>query len=419
MQRMTMDIQLPERRPWRIYLLAAGFSLLFCFGLYQLASPAIPAVSLTEHPLVEVQQSDIALYTDALGELFASQQLLLTAPAQGAVIEVLQRPGALVQPDTAVLRLDNPELDLKVQAAASNLKKMQAELSAFHAQQQSELLEQQGRLAELAALLEQAELETNLNMELVERGIAANIELQRAKLRLRQQQQKLDFEQRKFTQFSALQKAELEQKHVQLKQLEEELNLLQKQQYKMLVTAGIAGYLQQLDVELGQSVIQGAALARVGSQQKLSARIYINQRQADQVAVGSSVIIDSRRGLIEGRIHRLEALVENGTVAAEVSLPDDLPVGLRPSLQITASVLLGERSNALYIPQQAGLRPNSSERVFVQGSAGLAQARQVRFGELSNQQLLIESGLEAGERFIAVPSDLWPDQPLLQLKHQK
>ncbi len=414
-----MDIQLPERRPWRIYLLAAGFSLLFCFGLYQLASPAIPAVSLTEHPLVEVQQSDIALYTDALGELFASQQLLLTAPAQGAVIEVLQRPGALVQPDTAVLRLDNPELDLKVQAAASNLKKMQAELSAFHAQQQSELLEQQGRLAELAALLEQAELETNLNMELVERGIAANIELQRAKLRLRQQQQKLDFEQRKFTQFSALQKAELEQKHVQLKQLEEELNLLQKQQYKMLVTAGIAGYLQQLDVELGQSVIQGAALARVGSQQKLSARIYINQRQADQVAVGSSVIIDSRRGLIEGRIHRLEALVENGTVAAEVSLPDDLPVGLRPSLQITASVLLGERSNALYIPQQAGLRPNSSERVFVQGSAGLAQARQVRFGELSNQQLLIESGLEAGERFIAVPSDLWPDQPLLQLKHQK
>lgn len=414
-----MDIQLPERRPWRIYLLAAGFSLLFCFGLYQLASPAIPAVSLTEHPLVEVQQSDIALYTDALGELFASQQLLLTAPAQGAVIEVLQRPGALVQPDTAVLRLDNPELDLKVQAAASNLKKMQAELSAFHAQQRSELLEQQGYLAELAALLEQAELETNLNMELVERGIAANIELQRAKLRLRQQQQKLDFEQRKFTQFSALQKAELEQKHVQLKQLEEELNLLQKQQYKMLVTAGIAGYLQQLDVELGQSVIKGAALARVGSQQKLSARIYINQRQADQVAVGSSVIIDSRRGLIEGRIHRLEALVENGTVAAEVSLPDDLPAGLRPSLQITASVLLGERSNALYIPQQAGLRPNSSERVFVQGSAGLAQARQVRFGELSNQQLLIESGLEAGERFIAVPSDLWPDQPLLQLKHQK
>lgn len=414
-----MDIQLPERRPWRIYLLAALFSLLFCFGLYQLASPAIPTVSLTEYPLVEVQQSDIALYTDALGELFASQQLLLTAPAQGVVIEVLQRPGALVRPDTAILRLDNPELDLKVQAAASNLKKMQAELSAFHAQQRSGLLEQQGYLAELAALLEQAELETNLNMELVERGIAANIELQRAKLRLRQQQQKLDFEQQKFTQFSTLQKAELEQKHVQLKQLEEELNLLQKQQQKMLVTAGIAGYLQQLDVELGQSVTQGAALARVGSQQKLSARIYINQRQADQVAVGSPVIIDSRRGLIEGRIHRLEALVENGTVAAEVSLPDDLPAGLRPSLQITASVLLGERSNALYIPQQAGLRPNSSERVFVQGSAGLAQARQVRFGELSNQQLLIESGLEAGERFIAVPSDRWPDQPLLQLKHQK
>lgn len=414
-----MDILLPQRRPWRIYLLALGFSLLFCYGLYQLASPAIPAVSLKQYPLVEVQQSDIALYTDALGELFASQQLLLTAPAQGAVIEVLQRPGALVQADTVILRLDNPELDFKVRAAESNVKKMQAELSAFHAQQQSQLLEQQGRLAELAALLEQAELETNLNMELVERGIAANIELQRAKLRLRQQQHKLDFEQQKFVQFSGLQQAELEQKQVQLKQLDEELGLLQKQQQKMLVTAGIAGYLQQLDVELGQNVAQGAALARVGSQQKLSARIYINQRQADRVVIGSPVIIDSRKGLIEGRIHRIEALVENGTVAAEVSLPDELPPGLRPSLDITASVLVGERSDALYITQQAGLRPNSTERVFVQGSTGIAHARQVRFGELSNKQLLIEAGLEAGDRFIAVPSDLWPDQPLLQLKQQK
>lgn len=412
-----MDITLPERRPWGLYLLSGGLLSIFVFGFYQLAGPAVPDISLKEHPLIEVQQGDIPLYTDALGELFASQQLLLTAPAQGAVIEVLERPGALVQADTAILRLDNPELDLKVQSANSNLKKMHAELSAFHAQQQNQLLEQQGVLAELTALVEQAELESNLNMALVERGIASNIELQRAKLRLRQQQQKLEFEKKKFLQFSKLQKAELTQKQEQLKQLEEEFSLLQKQQQKMLVTAGIAGFLQQLDVELGQSVAQGAALARVGSQQKLSARIYINQRLADQVGIGSNVIVDSRRGLIEGRIHRLEAMVENGTVAAEVSLPDELPSGLRPSLQITASVLLGQRNDALYVAQQGGLRPNSTQRVFVQISTDLVEARQVRFGELSNKQLLIESGLKAGDRFIAVASDIWPDQSLLQLKH--
>lgn len=414
-----MDILLPKRRSWLRDGIWASLVLLSGFGLYQLASPAVPAVSLRDYPLITVQQGDIALYTDALGELFASQQLLLTAPATGTVIEVLQRPGAVVAPDTAILRLDNPELELKVQTASSNLTQMQAELSAFQARQHSELLAQQGTLAELNALLQRAQLELDLLTDLRARGVAANVEWQRASLHLQQQQQQLGFQQKKLVQFNQLQAAELAQKQEQLNLYTQEYKLLQQQQEKMLVSAGIAGFLQQLDVELGQSVSQGAVLARVGSQQQLSARIYINQRQADQVSVGSPVIIDSRRGLLEGQVRRLEAVVSNGTVAAEVSLPEQLPAGLRPSLQITASVRLGQRENALYISQQNGLVPNSTQRVFVQTSATLAEQRQVRFGELSNRQLLIESGLRAGERFIALAPDAWPDQALLQLKHHK
>lgn len=414
-----MDIVLPAPRRWPRYVLALAASLLLAVALYQLASPALPTVSLQEHPLIEVQQGDIQLYSEALGELFASQQLLLTAPAAGVVTEVLQRPGAQVDADTAIARLENPELNLQVQAADSELKKMQAELRAFAARQQSDVLEQQGRLAELHSMQEQAALELDLITALRQRGVAADVELRRASLKLQQQHQQLAFQQKKFQQFQQLQHAELAQKQEQLKQAEQQFQLLQHQQQKMLVTAGIAGFLQQLDIELGQSVAQGTALARVGSQQQLSARIYINLQQADQVKVGNSVAIDSRRGLIHGHIRQLEAVVANGTVAAEVSLPEQLPTGLRPSLPISANVLLGERQGAIFIQQQAGLRPNSSQRVFVQTSHNLAQAREVTFGALSGQQLLVESGLRAGERFIALAPQAWPDQPLLRLQHQK
>lgn len=414
-----MDIQLPKRTPWRTYLALSAALLLLCYGVYFLSNPAIPSVSTQDYPIQQVQQSDIQLTATALGELFASEQLLLTAPAAGTVVAIQQRPGALVNADSVILRLDNPELDLKVQAAASQLKKLQAEFMAFQAQQQSALLDQQGELAELTALRERAALELNLISALRERGVAATVELQRASLQLQQQQQKLDFGQQKLVQFRQLQAAELTQQQEQLKLAADELELLQKQQQKMLITAKMAGLLQQLDVELGQNVLQGASLARVGSQQKLSARIYINQRQADQISIGTPVTIDSRRGLLNGHIQRIEAVVVNGTVAAEVSLPDQLPAGLRPSLQITASVQLGKRPQALSIRQTGGLLPNTTQRVFVLDDAGMAHARQVQFGELNNQQLLIEKGLQAGERFIVLPQDLWPDQPLLRLQHSQ
>lgn len=414
-----MDIQLPKRTPWRGYLALSAAFVLLCYGVYAFRHPAIPVVSTQDYPRQQVQQSDIRLSATALGELFATAQLLLTAPASGTVVAIQQRPGALVDTDTVILRLDNPELDLKVQAAASQLKKLQAEFAAFQARQQSALLDKQGELAELTALRARAALELNLITALRERGVAATVELQRASLQLQQQEQQLNFEQQKFVQFQQLQAAELTQQQEQLKLSAEELQLLQKQQQKMLITAGMAGLLQQLDVELGQSVSQGAALARVGSQQKLSARIYINQRQADQIGIGTPVTVDSRRGLLQGHIERLEAMVVNGTVAAEVSLPEPLPAGLRPSLQITANVQLGERKQALYVTQASGLIPNSTQRVFVLTAAGLAQARTVQFGELSGQQLLIEHGLQPGEHFIAVPPDLWPGQSLLRLQHSE
>ena len=402
-----MDINLPQQKPYRRYLLiAAGISLVSLL-FFQLLRPAVPAISLADYPLTSVQQGELTLYSDALGELIARQQRLLTAPAAGIITEILHRPGSEVAADTVVIRLENPELDLKVIAAANDLQKMQAELTAFDSQQINQLLEQQGRLAELENQLQQAELELKVNQELTANGIAARIELQRAELRVTQQRQKLEFEQKKYAQFARMQQAEKAQKTLQLSQLDGEYQLLLQQQTKMQLTAGISGYLQQLDVELGQSVASGQALARVGSQHELSARIQLNQRHAEQIFIGSPVFIETRGGMIEGQISRIEAVIQNGSIAAEVSLPDQLPAGSRPAQQITAKVLLQHKADALYIRQSPGLRPNSSQILFVKTSANTAEPREVHFGELSDRQLLIEAGLEANEQILAYDKPDW------------
>jgi len=410
-----MDINLPQTKPYRRYMLIIAGISLFGMACYQLLRPNVPSVSLLDYPLTTVQMGDLTLYSDALGELIARQQRLLTAPAHGIVTEIWHRPGAEVAADTVILQLENPELDLRVIAAANNVQKMQAELSAFASQQINQLLEQQGKLAELENQLQQAELELRVNQELTAKGIAARIELQRAELRVSQQQQKLAFEQKKYAQFAQLQQAEQAQKALQLTQLQEEHQSLLLQQQQMQLTAGLNGYLQQLDIELGQSVSSGQALARVGSQHQLSARISLNQRHAEQVVIGSPVLIHTRNGIIEGQISRIEAVVQHGSIAAEVSLPDTLPAGSRPLQPITAKVLLQQKKQALFVAQQPGLRPNSEQTVFVKTSAKIAEPRQVRFGELSERQLVIEAGLTANEQILAYDNPHWLAYPHIKL----
>lgn len=81
---------------------------------------------------------------------------------------------------------------------------------------------------------------------------------------------------------------------------------------------GIFGSLQTLDVELGQSVQLGQSLAKVGSNKELIARLRLPQNQADQIDIGAAVIIDTQKGIISAHITRIETVVTNGSVLAEV-----------------------------------------------------------------------------------------------------
>ncbi|KKO46007.1 hypothetical protein WG68_07885 [Arsukibacterium ikkense] len=411
-----MDIKIPAKKPYRRYLLVATVAAIGFWLLLIILRPAVPTVSLHSVSLTTVQQADLTLYSDAIGELFSRHQRLLTAPASGIIAEILHRPGSEVDANTIIIRIDNPELDQQVIAASNAMQRMQVEIRAFTAQQSSQLLEQQGRAAELENQLAQADLELRVNEELAANGVAARIELQRAGLRVTQHRQQLEFEHKKQTQFALLQQAELAQKQLQLQQLTSDYQLLQQQQASMQLTAGIAGYLQQLEVELGQSVNKGQALARVGSQHQLNARILLNQRHAEQVYIGNHVTIESRFGLIQGQISRIEAVVQQGSVLAEVQLPDELPAGSRPQQNITAKVQLGHRAAALFVTHTAGLKPHSTQRLFVKTATNRAEPREVQFGELSGRQLLITAGLVVNEQFLAMDKPEWQQYPFIKLK---
>ena len=395
-----MKIELIQQKPWKKWLAVSGFIVLVAYAAFAVSSKATKSVSLSSLTFQTVKSGALDIYSNAYGEFASAKERLLTAPALGKVSQILVRPGTKVTPDTVILHLSNPKLEQEVSEARGQLAQQQAQREAFKYEQQNERLEYQGRIADIEADIESAELELSVNENLLSLGVAAQIDLKRAKLAVKQETKRLKFEKEKYKQFLEMQSYQLTQRDITVTQQISQVALLEKQLDDMRVKAGITGSLQTLEIELGQSVQLGESLAKVGSDKELIARLRLPQHQADQIDIGAPVIIDTQKGKISGHISRIESVVTNGSVLAEAVLDSALTSNSRPSLSISAQVFVSHDKNAIYIKQVPGIRPRSKQTLFVQLNSNILVQREVTFGELSNDNLVITGGLKPGERIV-------------------
>lgn len=415
-----MDIQLKKTSSKKRLYIAAPFAIALLSVGYFLQSDTIPSIKEDKVTLVKVEQGSVDLYSQAFGELFSAQERILTSQAAGKVSAILLRPGATVTPESVILTLTNPELNQAYQSALGALNAQKAQLESFELEQQNARLDFQGRIADIESALESAQLDLDVNTQLSERGVSARLEILRAELEVKLQKKKLEFEKQKYEHFTKVQAFQLKQQHIEVEQQNQQVALLRAQLDDLDVKAGIVGTLQNLDVEIGESLPQGATLGRVGSVDALLARLRVPQHQADQIAIGASVELTTRKGSIKGEISRIESVVNNGVVLAEVQLIGELPSDARPLASVTGQIFIHTQENALYVRQTAGLRPQSQIERFVldETQSHHAQKRQIQLGELTKGKLIIQSGLQVNDYFISQMQDTWAMHNMINIEQK-
>ncbi len=396
-----MKIELQQKSQWKKWLALGLFILSIAYAAHAVTSTKSKTILANEITLQTVQSGAVDIYSNAYGEFASARERLLTAPALGKVAEIIVRPGTKVSADTVILTLSNPKLEQEVSQARGELAQLEAQREAFKYEQQSERLDYQGRIADIEAEIEKAKLELSVNENLMTLGVASKIELQRAELAVKQQSKRLTFEKKKYQQFIDMQSYQLTQRDITVSQQQAQLLLLEEQLDDMQVKAGIDGSLQNLEVELGQSVQLGESLAKVGSNKQLIARLRLPQHQADQIDINAPVIIDTQKGKIAAHITRIESVVTNGSVLAEAIIDGELTSNARPSLTISAQVFVKHQKDATFISQVSGIRPQSKQSVFVKTAENTLSQRDVSFAELSQGRLVITDGLTSGDEIVS------------------
>ncbi|HTL32793.1 MAG TPA: HlyD family efflux transporter periplasmic adaptor subunit, partial [Kofleriaceae bacterium] len=181
------------------------------------------------------------------------------------------------------------------------------------------------------------------------------------------------------------------------------------------VRAGQAGTVQQVAVEVGQSVAMGANLAKVVVPDKLQARLRIPEASMEDVSPGLHATIDTRNGIVNGEVVRIDPAAQNGSVLVDVRLTDALPKGVRVDQNVDGVIELARTGDVLHVPRPAIGEAHSTASVFTL-SGGEAHRITVKFGRASVKDIEIVSGLREGDQIVLSDMSRWDGHDVLRIE---
>jgi HlyD family secretion protein len=168
---------------------------------------------------------------------------------------------------------------------------------------------------------------------------------------------------------------------------------------------------------VGQQVAPGEKLARVANPSRLKAEIKIAETQAKDIQIGQKAEVDTRSGVMQGRVARIDPSVQNGTRTVDVTLIGDLLKGAVPDLSVDGTIELERLPDVLFMGRPAFGQEQSVVGLFKIDTDGTtAERTQVKLGRSSVSTVEILSGLKVGDQVILSDMSAYDAYDRIRLK---
>jgi multidrug resistance efflux pump len=353
----------------------------------------------------------------ANGQLLSKSIEQLAARVSGRVARADLKPGAVVQVGQVLVELTNPQLIASAEEAQSAWEGAVAELQAEQAELESSLMNQEVVRTQTLLSLEKARLKVEADEVLARDQIISAIELKRSQLDVSQLTKAYAIEGERLSKIRNNIQVQLAVRRSRVSQLARASDRARTQTADLNIVAGISGIVQAIDAQVGQQVQPGSPIGRIARQDQLYAELKVPAREATQVQVGQKVTIDTRNGLVDGIVTRVDPGVTDGTVVVDVDLQGQLPDGARPQLQIEGTVYISQLPNTLYVGKPSYVKNDAVITVYKLDPAGRYASRvTIKAGKVSLNYLQVLQGLEAGDRIITSEIGEWQGQERILLK---
>jgi HlyD family secretion protein len=370
------------------------------FGLSRLKAAA-PTLDRSTVVIGTTKRGQMVREVRGTGTLVPELIRWVPAPADGRVEKIAVQVGVEVGSDTVIVELSNPQMEQQAIDADFQVKAAQADNETLRLRLEAEGMTQRSAIATINSEYVQSKLQLETDEVLGKQGLVADLILKVSRVQVQNLANRLKIEQQRLSIAGQSTKAQINSQEARLQQLRALAQLKKDEVGALKVLAGTAGVLQQVTVQMGQQVTPGLNIARVADPASLKAEIKIAETQIKDVKLGQSVALDTRNGVIQGLVSRIDPAAREGTFTIDASLIGPIPPSARPDLSVDGTIELERLDNVLYVGRPAFAQGQQTVGILLLSPDGQEAIRTpVTLGRSSVSTIEIVSGLREGDQVI-------------------
>ncbi len=363
--------------------------------------PAAPTLDRSTAVIETVKRGQMLLEVHGNGTLVPQVTRWVPAPADGRVEKIMVQAGVEVGAGTVIVELSNPQMEQQALDAEFQVKAAQADQESLRVRLESENMTQQSAIATINAEYSQAKIQLDTDEVLAKQGLTPELLLKISRVKVQDLANRLKVEQQRLAISGRATKAQINAQDSRIQQLRALAKLKKDQVDALKVRAGTNGVLQVVAVQEGQQVAPGVNIARVADPASLKAELKIAETQIKDVRLGQPVAVDTRNGIIQGQVSRIDPAAREGTFVVDVELTGPLPGSARPDLSVDGTIELARLNNVLNVGRPAFGQGQQTVGMFRLTPDGQEAVRtQVTLGRSSVSTIEILSGLKEGDQVI-------------------
>ena len=386
------------------------------WGLSQLR-PASPTVDGATLLMDTVRKGDVVREVRGPGTLVPERIRFITAQASARVDRLVAQSGQNVTSDMVLLELSNPNEEIAAMRADQAFSQARADLVSLRTNLTSTRLLQEGTVASTNTQYVAVAQEANSIDSLFKRQLISTFEYNNKKAQAEEMTTRLRVERERLALMRSTADSQIAVATTNVDRLKQIADFQRTRLNSMHVRSPEAGVVQDLTLQMGQWVQEGATLAKVVQPGKLKAVLRIPESQAKDLQLGQTASVDTRNGLIPGHVSRKDPSAQAGTVTIDVALDGALPPGAVPDLSVDGTIQIEKLKDVLYTGRPASGAGTGTVGLFRVEKGGSSAVRvQVVLGRNSVTTVEIVRGLQVGDKIILSDMSQWDNVDRVRIK---
>ncbi|HEY6230822.1 MAG TPA: efflux RND transporter periplasmic adaptor subunit [Pyrinomonadaceae bacterium] len=344
-----------------------------------------------------VEETPFGETVTANGTLAAFDQSTAGVKVAGRLSSIAVDLGSVVRRGQIVAQVEPNDYKLRVQQAEASLSQARARLGlAPEGNDDKVSPEQTGTVRQAKAQLDEARLNRERAVRLVEQGIVAKSDFDAADATFKVAQSRYQ---------DALE--EIRNRQALLAQRRSEVALARQQLADTAVYAPIDGIVQQKRASVGEYLAAGAPVVDIVRMNPLRLQAQVPERDAGTVRFGQNVrvSVEGDGKIYLGQIKRLSPVItaQNRMLMVEADVQND--GNLRPGSFAKAEIVTNDAKMAVTVPNNAIVTFAGIEKVIVVQN-GKALEKPITTGRRSGEWTEILAGINVGDQVIVDPGNL-------------